>query len=101
MYMQCNQLLTDVDLVFFSQMKDVPKLGGPDSLFYRAGLEAGSGFPPRLSLTSSVASTQFPTSGQPQSASQQTKVSLKWERLTLIFILLPLFRRPVNGMQCM
>ena len=62
------------------QMKDVPKLGGPDSLFYRAGLEAGSGFPPRLGLTSGpVTPGQFPASaaapGQPQAASQATKVS--------------------------
>ena len=62
------------------QMKDVPKLGGPDSLFYRAGLEAGPGLVPRLSLTSgSVTPGQFPASGaasgQPQSASQPTKVS--------------------------
>ena len=62
------------------QMKDVPKLGGPDSLFYRAGLEAGPGFPPRLSLTSGpVTPGQFSAaaSGQPPSAGQPTKVSFQ------------------------
>ena len=47
-------------------MKDVPKLGGPDSLFFRAGLE--SGYSSRLSLSSS----QYPGSS---SQAGQTKVS--------------------------
>ena len=48
-------------------MKDVPKLGGPDSLFFRAGLE--SGYSSRLSLSSSQ---QYPgAAGQ----TGQTKVS--------------------------
>ena len=86
-------------------MKDVPKLGGPDSLFYRAGLEAGSGFPPRLSLTSGpVTPGQFPASGaasgQPQSASQPTKVSVRNCLCSLIVINLSVFRRLGNGMQC-
>ena len=34
-------------------MKDVPKLGGPDSLFYRAGM-GPPGFPPRLPLPGST-----------------------------------------------
>ena len=36
-------------------MKDVPKLGGPDSLFFRAGM-GPPGFPPRLPLAGSAAS---------------------------------------------
>ena len=48
-------------------MKDVPKLGGPDSLFFRAGLEGGYGS--RLSSLSS--SQQFSGSG---SQAGQTKV---------------------------
>ena len=46
------------------QMKDVPKLGGPDSLFFRAGLEGG--YSSRMSSLSS--SQQFP------SQAGQTKV---------------------------
>ena len=49
-------------------MKDVPKLGGPDSLFFRAGLEGGYGS--RLSSLSS-SSGQFPGSA---SQAGQTKV---------------------------
>ena len=45
-------------------MKDVPKLGGPDSLFFRAGLEGG--YSSRMSSLSS--SQQFP------SQAGQTKV---------------------------
>ena len=48
-------------------MKDVPKLGGPDSLFFRAGLEGSYGS--RLSSLSS--SQQFPGSA---SQAGQTKV---------------------------
>ena len=48
-------------------MKDVPKLGGPDSLFFRAGLEGG--YSSRLSSLSS--SQQF------SSQAGQTKVRLR------------------------
>merc|ERR550539_789824 len=52
-------------------MKDVPKLGGPDSLFFRAGLEGG--YSSRLSSLSS--SQQFP--GQ----AGQTKKTGKWNAM--------------------
>ena len=41
------------------QMKDVPKLGGPDSLFYRAGLDPLP--PPRLAP---APATTAPGAGQ-------------------------------------
>ena len=53
-------------------MKDVPKLGGPDSLFYRAGM-GPPGYPSRLPLPG--ATTQFSQPGNPASQTPGQKVS--------------------------
>merc|ERR1719150_2185460 len=53
-------------------MKDVPKLGGPDSLFYRAGLEGG--YSSRLSSLPS----SHQLSSQPAG---QTKKTGKWNAM--------------------
>ena len=111
---------------FFSlQMKDVPKLGGPDSLFYRAGVAPGvtgltPGYTPRLPLTSPH---QYPAGGQHTAAAapagqpaaqHQTKV--KYQTINGIIVLktfllfvqsndyfsyfICVFRKLENGMQC-
>ena len=74
-------------IIFLLQMKDVPKLGGPDSLFFRAagvgsvtgvgGLtpSPGPGYAPRLSLTSPHQySASGGAAGQPSAPQHQTKV---------------------------
>jgi len=67
-------------------MKDVPKLGGPDSLFYRAGM-GPPGFPPRLPLPGSTTpAAPFSAPGvQPTTATKKTgkwnamHVRIAWE----------------------
>lgn len=60
-------------------MKDVPKLGGPDSLFYRAGM-GPPGFPPRLPLAGSAApAAPFSSPGAPATTAQ--KKTGKWNAM--------------------
>lgn len=60
-------------------MKDVPKLGGPDSLFFRAGM-GPPGFPPRLPLAGSAASVApFSAPGVP--ATTTPKKTGKWNAM--------------------
>ena len=93
-------------------MKDVPKLGGPDSLFYRAGVAPGvtgltPGYTPRLPLTSPH---QFPAGGQHTAAAapagqpaaqHQTKVNtFTYMSIDLNSNFVCVCRKLENGMQC-